>query len=186
MSATNSPEPEPASRLPVSVARVLSLPTTYVLMGLVILWLDYVSGPYLLFPILFVAPVALSAWFYSPRWGLALAIVLPIGRAVIAEFVDKPWPLGYTLVNTAIRILVLGFLAYFIGRSAEQSRALQAKVSGFITMCAWSRSVEFEGEWLTFEEYLRRRFGIQVSHGMSPSENAKLREQLAAEQRQRG
>ena len=51
-------------------------------------------------------------------------------------------------------------------------------------MCAWSRAVEFEGEWLTFEEYLRRRFGIQTSHGISPSENAKLRERLAEEQRQ--
>jgi GAF domain-containing protein len=36
-----------------------------------------------------------------------------------------------------------------------------------VRICAWSRRLEFEGRWLTTEEYLRRRFGLEVTHGMS-------------------
>lgn len=37
-----------------------------------------------------------------------------------------------------------------------------------ITLCAWSNTVKHEGEWMTFESYLERRFGATISHGISP------------------
>jgi len=48
-----------------------------------------------------------------------------------------------------------------IARGAEHYRNL-------VTLCAWSRSVEYEGEWISFEEYLRRKFSISATHGISP------------------
>ncbi len=58
--------------------------------------------------------------------------------------------------------LALMFVALLmIARSAEHYRNL-------VTLCAWSRSVEYEGEWISFEEYLRRRFDISTTHGISP------------------
>ena len=50
---------------------------TYVVMGLGILLLDLLSGPLLMFPVLFVIPVMLSAWFCSNRMAYALAVLLP-------------------------------------------------------------------------------------------------------------
>ncbi len=49
----------------------------------------------------------------------------------------------------------------------------QARAKRLIIMCAWSRTVEYEGEWLSFEEYLRRRFAIDTTHGISPAEAEK-------------
>ncbi len=37
-----------------------------------------------------------------------------------------------------------------------------------LTVCAWSKRVLFEGEWVTLEEYLLLAHGILVSHGISP------------------
>jgi hypothetical protein len=37
-----------------------------------------------------------------------------------------------------------------------------------VTLCAWTRSVEYEGEWISFEEYLRRKFNVSSTHGISP------------------
>lgn len=48
-----------------------------------------------------------------------------------------------------------------------------AKAQSMVTICAWSRTVEYEGEWLSFEEYLSRRFGLDASHGISPAEAEK-------------
>lgn len=44
-----------------------------------------------------------------------------------------------------------------------------------VTMCAESRTIEYEGEWISFEEYLRRRFNISTQRGISPSEFERLR-----------
>lgn len=51
----------------------------------------------------------------------------------------------------------------------------------FAKVCAWSRTIEYEGEWLSFEKYLERRFKIRTSHGISPSEATKLMEQSPGE-----
>lgn len=35
-----------------------------------------------------------------------------------------------------------------------------------VRMCAWTRQLELDGEWVSFEEYLEKRFGLIVSHGI--------------------
>jgi CHASE3 domain sensor protein len=47
-----------------------------------------------------------------------------------------------------------------------------------LRVCAWSKTVEYKGEWITFEQYLSRRFGIDSTHGISPAEERKLMSEL--------
>jgi GAF domain-containing protein len=47
-----------------------------------------------------------------------------------------------------------------------------------VRMCAWTRRLEWGGEWLSVESYLDRRFGIQVSHGISTEALSALEEEL--------
>ena len=49
-----------------------------------------------------------------------------------------------------------------------------ARMQSLVTVCAWSRTVEYRGEWLSFEEYLLRRFNLNTSHGISPAEAQKV------------
>lgn len=49
-----------------------------------------------------------------------------------------------------------------------------ARAQTLVNVCAWSRTIEFNGEWISFEEYLKRRFDIDTSHGISPLEAEKL------------
>jgi hypothetical protein len=164
--------------VPRWLALALAQPSTYVLLGLGILLLDLLTGPLLLFPILFVLPVSLSAWFYSTRWAYVLAVLLPLGRSLIAIFVDTPSSLIYIAVNALIRVAVLAFLALLVSRTARLTRELQDRVTGLVTICAWSRTIEYQGEWLSFEEYLKRRFNIDTSHSISPGAAQKVFEDL--------
>ena len=50
-----------------------------------------------------------------------------------------------------------------------------SKVQPIVNMCAHSRTIEHDGEWLSFEQYLQRRFNIATSHGLSPAEFERLR-----------
>jgi CHASE3 domain sensor protein len=51
-----------------------------------------------------------------------------------------------------------------------------SRLQPLVRMCAWSRTIEFHGQWISFEEYLQRRFNISTNHGISPSEMEKLRQ----------
>ena len=42
-----------------------------------------------------------------------------------------------------------------------------------VTLCAWTRTVRYEGEWISIENYLSRRYGVMTSHGISPQGEAK-------------
>jgi len=43
-------------------------------------------------------------------------------------------------------------------------------VKNLVTICAWSHTVQYEGKWISIEEYLHRRFNIDLTHGISPAE----------------
>jgi len=50
-----------------------------------------------------------------------------------------------------------------------------SKVQPIVNMCAHSRTIEHDGEWLSFEQYLQRRFNVATNHGLSPAEFERLR-----------
>ena len=178
-----SPTSEPVGFFRCFVLSALSRSVTYVFLGASILLLDLFTGPFLLFPILFVIPVTLSAWFRSARLAYSLAVLLPLGRLLIAAFVDTPSPLPYLIANCLIRVAVLVFIAFLISRTARQTKELQQRLESLVTICVWSRTVEFQGEWISFEQYLLRRFNINTSHGISPEEAKKVFNELKTNDR---
>lgn len=164
--------------LPPWLAAILARPATHVILGGIILILDLLTGPYLQFPILFVIPVCLAAWFGQPRLAYLLALCLPLGRSVIAHVVDDSSPIPFIIANAGVRVLVLGLLAFLVNHLAQQARALQARVTELARMCAWSRTVEYQGEWLSFEEYLKRRFNVETTHGIAPEQSQRLLDEV--------
>lgn len=152
----------------------LSRSGTHIVTGVAILLLDSLASHFLLFPILFVIPVAMSAWFCTARLAYALAVLLPLGRLLTDEFVHHPSPFVYIVANCVIRMGVLILLAFLVSRTARQTRILEQRVQALVTVCAWSRTVEYEGEWISFEKYLLKRFNVNTSHGISPAEAEKM------------
>jgi CHASE3 domain sensor protein len=55
------------------------------------------------------------------------------------------------------------------------------KMRNLVTVCAWTKAVRHEGQWITFEEYLKTRFNVDVSHGLSESARAQLQREVEAE-----
>jgi CHASE3 domain sensor protein len=47
-----------------------------------------------------------------------------------------------------------------------------------VTVCAWTGQVKFEGEWIRVEDYLKLRFGVSVSHGLSKEAAAKMIQEI--------
>lgn len=54
--------------------------------------------------------------------------------------------------------------------TSNPSKSRSAAEAGveLVTFCAWTRTVRHEGEWMSVERYLQRRYGVIASHGFSP------------------
>ena len=48
------------------------------------------------------------------------------------------------------------------------------KLQHMVTICAWTGQVNYEGRWIRMDEYLQRRFGLSVTHGLSREASAKI------------
>lgn len=162
---------------------LLSKSVTHILAGILILAFDLFTGRYLTFPVLFVLPVAFAGWYCSARLAYALAVILPTGRLLIVLADQSQYPPLYVIANAFTRMAVLVFIAYLVVRTARQTKELQARVESLVTICAWSRTVKYEGEWISFEQYLLRRFKINTSHGISPDEAKKIFSELENQKR---
>jgi CHASE3 domain sensor protein len=75
--------------------------------------------------------------------------------------------------NMAIAIAVINLL--FLGAVGVCAVQIK-KLHSLVTMCAWSKRVQYQGEWITLEEYTRKRFGVEFSHGISQEEYDKWSE----------
>jgi CHASE3 domain sensor protein len=79
------------------------------------------------------------------------------------------WLYGLLLLNISSLACTL-FLLHRLDKAQSLAR-----------VCAWSQRIEHEGQWLSFEEYLSRRFSIDTTHTISPSEVDRLMTALASE-----
>lgn len=41
-------------------------------------------------------------------------------------------------------------------------------IGDYLTICAWTRKICVEGNWMSFEEFLVERLGIAITHGIHP------------------
>lgn len=77
-------------------------------------------------------------------------------------------------------LIVLGLDSIVIMLFIFLLRRLE-RMQEMVTICAWSKLIEFEGEWLSIEEYLSRRLDARVTHGISHAEAEKMRKLLEYE-----
>jgi CHASE3 domain sensor protein len=52
------------------------------------------------------------------------------------------------------------------------------KLQQFVTVCAWTGQVKFQGQWLRLDQYLERQFGIAVSHSLSKDAAEKMMHEI--------
>ncbi len=61
--------------------------------------------------------------------------------------------------------------------SAPESSSEDVQLARMVRLCSWTGRVDQDGRWISIESYLKDRFGIHVTHAMSP-DGAKLLKDL--------
>jgi hypothetical protein len=150
------------------VLAVSVVPATHVVMGACVLLLDVLTGPFLMFPVLFVVPVSAAAWFCSRRLSTVLAVALPVGRVFIAALYEFPYPLVFVLANAAIRVAVLLLISYLVSRTAKQTKQVKS-LEGLLPICMFCKRIRDQGEnWHQLESYISQHSEARFSHTFCP------------------
>lgn len=148
--------------------------TALVAMSAGVLALDIVTGPFVQFPITFVAPVGLGAWYLGRKTGVGYAVALVGCRLAIALSLESEVGSTWTaLVNAGIRLVVLVALAVLLDQVAWQRRTLAARVQmleGILPICSFCKKIRRpDGTWESIEAYVSSHSKAQFSHGFCES-----------------
>ena len=140
--------------------------------SLAVVGFDYISGPVIQFPAVFIIPVSLAAWYNGRLWGVALSVGLPLVRLYFTTILDTPWSFTEAAINAGIRVAVLGLFAVLIDRVAIQSAALNKRIQileGMLPVCAVCKRIRDEREtWSQLEQYMISRPKDGISHEVCP------------------
>lgn len=157
---------------PGSIWQQACLPVAWLVLAGAMLTADYLTGPIIQFPVTYLLPVGLAAWFGRVGLAYLFAVAMPAARVGFTMIWDAPWSSLDAGVNGAIRIVVLLVVAYLTHRTASQTVALRREVrvlKGLLPICSFCKSIrDSEGAWHSLEGYVSSRSEAMFSHGLCP------------------
>jgi hypothetical protein len=141
--------------------RALQKPVASIGLATLCLVLDFVMGPFIIFPIAYIIPVVVSAWFCRSYYAYFLAIIQPLIRLGFPFNWQPAWSVSDSIINTAIRISILVLFAYLVSRTARQTRELAKRVNlleGILPICSLYKKIRDEhNHWQPVEVYVSNR-----------------------------
>jgi hypothetical protein len=146
-----------------------------ILLGTITLALEYATGPYIRFPILFILPVLLASWYHGWALGVGAAVLLPTLRLGLEWHWDAttPWTMTEPIINTLVRMAVLVTIAYMAARLSQERKALQEEVRtlrGLLPICMVCKKIrDDQGNWESLEDYIMRHTEANFTHGLCPT-----------------
>jgi len=140
----------------------------WALISAVILVVDYLTGPYIQFPILFVVPVALATSLHGLVGGISVAVLMPTLR-LLFYFVWRV-PVGWALetADTLVDVVILCGFALLVDRILRQEREIRV-LEGMLPICSFCKRIRQEdGSWRQLESYITERSAARFSHTFCP------------------
>jgi hypothetical protein len=139
-------------------------------LGALMLAADYAAGPYIQFPVLYLVPIGLAAWFHGVAWALPLAVLMPLARLAYAPLWNAPEQVREPLANAAIRVCVFALVAVLASRKARERERELRMLSAMLAICAHCKKIRNDRqEWEPMEQYFTTRSRTRFTHGICPS-----------------
>ena len=158
--------------VPRAIVRCFQRPITWILLSILFLAADYLLGPHMMIPALYIIPICLAAWHGGLKWAMPIAV----GMATVRLCFMLVWGSPSTPLESAVtfvnRSLVLFFVAYLVARTAKQTRELRRKVKmleGILPICSFCKKIrDVDSRWQRLEEYITSQSEASFTHGICP------------------
>jgi hypothetical protein len=136
----------------------------WVVASVLILLVDYMTGPFIQFPILFIVPVAMATAAHGMIAGSIIAVLLPLLR--LSFFLKWDLPSSWLLecIDTSVDITILIGFATLFHQTLVQRRHIKV-LEGILPMCSLCKRIREEGgQWRQLEVYITERSDALFSH----------------------
>ncbi len=137
-------------------------------LAIAILSLDYLSGPFIQFPILFVIPVILATWVDGRTWGIAAGVGLPLARLAFTTQWGAPSSLPLAILDQLVDVMVLVGFALATHRFILQEREVRV-LEGLLPICGFCKRIRTEEQtWQQLEQFITSKSEARFSHTVCP------------------
>jgi len=116
---------------------------------------------------LYVVPVLLT--LVSDRPGLTFGVAGACTLLVLVGYRFAPdigVPRWIVIADRSTVILLLWVTAW-LGVEITRAKRRIRELEKWLTLCAWTKQVNVEGQWIPIERYLADYCGLKLTHGMS-------------------
>ncbi len=149
------------------------LPPYYSLaLAVLVTGLDYIVGPSIEFPALFIIPIAYAAWYGGRAWALPLCL-MPFAHILTLEMRGATSGMFEAMISVTVRAVMLVPIAWWIASVAASQRALTKEVAmleGLLPICSYCKKIRDDaGDWQMLEKYIQERTAATFTHGVCES-----------------
>lgn len=144
----------------------------WVLLAVCLFVMDYLSGPYIIFPVLFIPPVLLLSW----NGGFVRSASLGTSLCLLRLLFDHAWATNHnhaiSFINALLQTVVVLLIAFLTHAIARQTRGLREQVrqlEGILPICSFCKAIRDEsGRWQKLERYVSTHSEAHFTHGLCP------------------
>ncbi len=151
---------------------IIKSPAFSLVIAVTILYLDYVTGPEIQFPVLFIIPVIMVTWYNNFYWGIIFSILLPVGSIYCIYLWGENPSTSIVAVNTLIRIIILLIITYLIKIVKRQQEQLSERINNlekFLPICSFCKKIrDKDNSWHQIESYITEKTDTEFSHSICP------------------
>ena len=132
----------------------------------VFLYLDYLTGTQLQFPIAFTIPVLVATWHLGLLPGLAYAGLLSGLRFWMALAQQDPPNRLIITANAGLRFAVFALLVILTHRLRTKQERVRI-LEGILPICSFCKDIRADdGTWVRLESYISANSTAQLSHSL--------------------
>jgi K+-sensing histidine kinase KdpD len=153
-------------------------------------YIDYLTGYQFLFFVFYFAPVAVCGWHMGRLAVVCMAILSGVSWCFVDILSNHHYPFEvFRYFNSFICFLAFATIGLLLQRLrhslseqwvvrrqlehalAELTRATEESVKlqhQLHVICAWTKRINIEGQWIPLDEFLTDKLNAKVSYGVSP------------------
>ncbi len=100
---------------------------------------------------------------------LAIIVICYLDELLkLPSFIFSDHPFAFMFQRPALDILLVFAVWFLVSMSTRRILERVQYLEKFMRLCAWCRQINFKGDWMPLEEFMKQGFDTPTTHGICP------------------
>lgn len=145
-----------------------TFPAIWILLAMLSVIIDYLSGPVYNFPVLVSIPIAFSTWHNGLVFGIIIGLFIMVGELYLLTQWHDSISCIILAIYMIVRLLIMFSFIVLIDTISRQKKEIRI-LKGFLPICSFCKKIRDDsGTWIEIESYIDARSEAKFSHSLCP------------------